>query len=208
MAKVAREHSEHSPLTSTSLPWSRRQWAARKWCHHRPCPGLPSCAYAVNTTSPGIFTCSIDSFTLHCLTIAMTRCKQELPRFWAAAGWTWSSSHHSPPVVALPNFYLLSSLLLIPLPPSMTSLLFLLCPCSYHISIQTFLLKPTVGWLAPSLFAFPHRFYFETILWACYLLNSFQVLLSETAAFFLEVDRSIAPSCMLNSSLSLKHRFW
>lgn len=163
--------------------------------------------YAVSTTSPGFFTCSIDAFTLHCLTIAMARCKQELPRFWAAAGWTWSGSHHSPPVVTLPNFYLLLSLLLIPLPLSLT-LLFLLYPCSYHISVQTFLFKPTLVWLAPALFAFSTRFYFQTILWACYLLNSFQVPLSDTAVFFVEVDRSIAPSCMLNSSLTLKHRFW
>lgn len=79
MAKVAREHSEHSPLTSTSLPCSRRQWAAGKWCHHRPCPGLPSCAYAVSTTSPGIFTHSVDAFTLHCLTIAMFDANRNCP---------------------------------------------------------------------------------------------------------------------------------
>lgn len=81
---------------------------------------------------------------------------------------------------------------------------FLFCTCSHHISDQTLLFKLSLLWLIPAFLALPPRINFQTILWACCMLNSLQLCLLETMVFFIEMNRSIALSCMLNSSLSLK----
>lgn len=78
---------------------------------------------------------------------------------------------------------------------------FLLCHC---VSSQTLLFKLHLLWSIPAFLAFPPRFNFQTILWACCMLNSLQLCLLETAVFFVKVDTGITLSRMLNSILALK----
>lgn len=82
------------------------------------------------------------------------------------------------------------------------------CSCCVPVSTQTLPFKLSLFWSILAFMGLPPRFNSQTVLWDFWVLNCLLLYLLEATVFFVQVDRSIALSCMLNCSLSLKQTIW